>query len=133
MPNAGYADDPTIPDPSELWRRIPPKQIVPDENLGGLRPSSAAFDNHRNGSPMSVHLADVLAELGRGPNTVLVGHDDFALAAITAGLARECGQGVARDPLPEEPAHGLVFGKKTKAVRKILALGYRWVIPPRGA
>jgi hypothetical protein len=132
MPNAGYANDPTILNPSELWRRIPPRWIVPDENLGGLRPSSAAFDNHSDGSPMSILLADVLAGLGRGPDTVLLGHENYALASITAGLARECGQGVARDPLPEEPAHGLVFGKKTRPVRRKLALGCRWVIPPQG-
>jgi len=133
MPSAGYADDPTIPDSSELWRRIAPEQIVSDENLGGLRPSSAAFDNHPNGSPMSVCLADVLADLGRGPSTVMVGHNDFSLAAITAGLARECNQGVARDPLPEEPAHGSVIGKKIYAVRKKLASRCRWVIEPQGA
>jgi hypothetical protein len=130
MADAGYADDITIPNEAELWRRVSPRHFVNDENLGIVRPSSAAFDDHPNGSPMSVYLAEVLIQMGRGPDTVLVGHNNFALAAITAGLARECGQGVARDPLPEEPPHALVFGQKTKPVSRKFALGSRWVVLP---
>jgi hypothetical protein len=79
---------------------------------------------------MSVVLAEVIAEMGRAPADVLAGCDGFALAMITAGLARECKHGVAREPLPEEPAHAIVFGKKTKPVIRKLATGARWVIPP---
>ena len=130
MENGGYRDDPTILDEAELWRRVPSWHFVQDENLGQIRPSKAAFDNHPNGSPMSVVLAHVVAETGRGPDAVLAGHKGFALAAITAGLARECQQGVAREPLPNEPAHAVVFGKKTNGVKKRLARGARWVVPP---
>jgi hypothetical protein len=52
-----YIDDPTISDETELWRRIPPWHFFHDENLGRIRPSSAAFENHPDGSPMSVLLA----------------------------------------------------------------------------
>lgn len=130
MGNGGYTDDPTILDGAELWRRIPPWHFIKDENLGQIRPSKAAFDNHPNGSPMSVVLADVVAEAGRGPDAVLAGHKGFALAAITARLARECQQGIAREPLPDEPAHAMVFGKKTDGVKKRLARGAHWVVPP---
>jgi hypothetical protein len=63
----------------------------------------------------------------------LAGTEGFALAAVTAGLARECGQGIARDPLPDQPAHALVFaqrGTKTKSVMRRLAKAARWVIEP---
>jgi hypothetical protein len=130
MADAGYTDDPTIPDQAELFRRIPPCHFVPDQNSGGLRPSSAAFNDHPNGSPMSVVLADVLAAMGRRPDDVLAGHIGFALAKITAGFARECQQGVAREPLEDEPAHAVVFGRKTKAVMRKLATEAHWVIPP---
>ena len=123
-------DDPTIPDQAELWRRIPPWHFVRDENLGRVRPSSAAFDNHPNGSPMSILLAEEVTAAGRGPDTALSGHERFALASITAGLARDCGQGIAREPLPDEPAHGVVFGEKTKRTKKRLATGAQWVVPP---
>ena len=79
---------------------------------------------------MSVVLADMVTESGRGPTAVLAGHKGFALAAITAGLARQCEQGVAREPLPDEPAHAAVFGKKTDSVKKRLARGSRWIVPP---
>ena len=130
MGNGEYSDDSTILDEAELWRRIPPWHFVKDENVGQVRPSKAAFDNHPNGSPMSVVLADAVIESGRGPGAVLTGHEGFALAAITAGLARECQQGVAREPLPDEPAHAVVFGRKTDSVKKKLARGSRWIAPP---
>lgn len=81
---------------------------------------------------MSVLLADIVERDGRSAADALAGHEGFALAAITAGLARQCDQGVARDPLPEEPAHGVVVGKKTDSVRKRFAKGAEWVIPPPG-
>jgi len=124
-----HLDDATIPDEADLWRRIPPWHFVLDQNSGQIRPSSAAFDNDPNGSPMSV----VLGAESSGPEAVLAGHSGFALASFTAGLARECHQGIARDPLPEEPAHALVFGPKTKAVRRRLARESVWVIPPPAA
>jgi hypothetical protein len=123
---APYSDDPTITDEAALWRRIPPWHFVPDENTGQVRPSSAAFDNDPNGSPMSV----VLAAEAIGPEQVLAGHPGFALASIKVGLVRECQQGVVRDPLPDEPAHALVFGHKTKMVRRRMAREATWVVPP---
>ncbi len=128
----GYADDPTIRDDAVLWRRVPvdPIHYVFDQNLGRVRPSSAAFEDSPDGTPMSVQLAQIVAETGRGPEDVLVGYHGFALAAITAGLSRGCRQGVARAPLPDEPAHAVVFGTKTRKIRGRLAKGSQWVIPP---
>jgi len=87
MGNGGYSDDLTVPNEAQLLRRIPPWYFIKDENSGQIRPSSAAFGNHPNGSPMSVILADLLAQAGRDPEAALVGHEEFALASITAGLA----------------------------------------------
>ena len=79
---------------------------------------------------MSILLAEEVASSSRGTEAALTGHQGFALSQLTAGLARECGQGVARDPLPDEPAHGLVFGEKTRRIRKKLAVGSQWVVLP---
>lgn len=130
MAERNYVDDPSVADAAVLWRRIPPWHFVLDENLGGFRPSSAAFENNPNGSPMSVVLADDVAASGRSPQDVLAGHAGFALAAFAAGLARECRQGVMRDPLPEEAAHALVFGEKPERVGRRIAKSATWVIPP---
>jgi hypothetical protein len=77
---------------------------------------------------MSIILADILAQTGRDPAATLVGHEEFALALITAGLARECGQGITREPLLDEPAHAIVFGEKPKRVqRKLAKESHRWL------
>lgn len=130
MPMHEYADDPSILNEEALWRRIPPGWVVWDHNRGTARPSSQAFRDDSDGSPMSVFLAAVMQEIGRGPYDAIAGHTGYALAWMTAGLARRCEQGVARDPLPDEPAHGVVFGKKTRSARKTFAREAAWVIPP---
>jgi hypothetical protein len=127
---SGDLDDPTITDDTDLWRRIPPQWFVLDENRGGIRPASAAFDDDPDGGHMSVFLATVMLELGRGPQDALAGHPGFALAAITAAVARAAGQAIVRRPTPEEPAHAEVVGRKTGSVKKALYRAARWVVPP---
>lgn len=123
-------DDAAIHDDAELWRRINPKWVVRDENRGGLRVSSAAFDDSPDGSPTSVLLTDVVRETGRTEDDVLRGFDGFGLASITAGKARGCEQGISRDPpVPGEPAHAYLFGRKTKSLKRCLARQAEWVVP----
>jgi len=128
-----YEDDLSIVDDAELWRRIPRMWVIWDNNLHQMRPTSQAFQDHPSGTPMSVVLADVLEERGDSPDKVLTGHPDFALASLTARLARACNQKVARDPLPDEPAHALVVGKKSGSVRRRFATECRWVVSPLGS
>lgn len=128
MADQPCADDLTIADDAVLWRRIHPMWAVPDENGGGLRVSSAAFDNSPDGSPTSILIAEVVLAGRRGPEVVV--HEGYGLASLKAREARECGQAVVRDPLPDEPAHGLLVGPKTKSVRRRLAAAACWVITP---
>ena len=80
-----FTEDKSIGDEEVLWRRIPPWHLIFDENLGRTRPSKAAFDDHPNGSPMSILLAAAVLESGRSAEQVLDAHNGFAMAAITAG------------------------------------------------
>jgi hypothetical protein len=114
-----YADDATIPDEAELWRRIPPWWFHHDAALDRPRPAKAAFDDDRDGNPMSV----VIAAESRGPQTVLAGHVGFALVSFTAALARQCNLRVVRAPTTDEPAHALVVGRKTDSIKRRLDLG----------
>lgn len=123
-------DDATITDDSDLWRRINQFWVIRDENAGGVRVSSAAFDDSRDGSPTSILLATIVRESGRTEMDVLAGFDGYALANLRAGEARRCHQGVARDPLPDEPAHALLFGPKSKANKRCLACHATWIIWP---
>jgi hypothetical protein len=125
-----FTDDASLRDEINLWRRIPPWHVIFDENLQRWRPSSAAFDNDADGEPMSVVIAEEALAQGRSPAALVVGHEGYGLASVTVGLVRACGQGVTRDPMPDEPAHALVFGPKPKSVQRRLAKGAVWVIPP---
>lgn len=133
MAAQGYTDDPTIGDDVLLLRRIPsnpPLWVVWDDNEQQWRPSSAAFQD-QEGSSVSIVLACELERTGRPLTDALASHaEGFALAAITAGCARENGQIVIRDPTADEPAHGLIVGKKTRAVRKRLAKATVWIVLP---
>jgi hypothetical protein len=121
-----FTDDPTITNTDLLLRRIPPAWWVYDEALQRKRPTTAAFDDPE----MSVALASVLHDLAEPLTAPLRGHDGFALVSLGPELARACGQAVCRDPLPEDPAHGLVVGKKTESIKKKFARNCAWVVPP---
>jgi hypothetical protein len=121
-----YEDDHTIPDNADLWRRIHPTQIIDDDNQRRTRPTPAAFTDSTNGSPMSV----VIAAECDGPDRVLAGHERYGLASFKAQVARESGLGIVRDPLPDQPAHALVFGPKSKKVQSQLAKAAEWVVLP---
>lgn len=132
MPDAthDYVDDLTIGNDALLWRNIPHWHLVDDANRGCKPISSAAFDDPPNGTPMSVVLGDEVFASGREPSSLIVSLDGFFLASVPAGLARSINQGVSRQPLLEEPAHAVVFGKKTNSVRKRFAREATWIIGP---
>jgi len=128
-----YPDDPTVADGADLLRRIPPNHVIYDENLKQHRPSSQAFRDDRDGDPMSVYLSPVLVSENRELSAVLTGHQGFALAAVTAGLARSLSQTVHPDPIPEESSHAVVCGDKESGSRRVartLAKAAVWVVRP---
>ena len=131
MPDPDYQDDRTIPDSERLLRRIFPGWYVPDPKVVlGRRVTSQAFQNASNGTGMSVHLASVLASLGLADQSVLRGYDGYGLAQITAGLARQWGQRLARRPEPDWPAHAEVLGNKAKPVQRAFAAAAKVLIEP---
>ena len=130
MADTSYVDDPSIADKAPLWRRIPPWHFVYDDNLGRVRPSRAAFENHPDGTPMSVALGEDVLNAGRTAESVIAGNESFGLVSFPAGLARAKDQGVMRKPTAEEPAHAEVFGKKTGSVKKAIAKECEWVVAP---
>ena len=68
---------------------------------------------------MSIAIDDTLTEINLSPESLLIGHEGFSLAAFPALIARENNQGIMRNPLENDPAHGEVFGKKTKGVKEL--------------
>ena len=126
MPDHVFEDDPTISGDERLLRRIHPSHVNWDDS-GDPNISSAAFKDPE----LSVNLSSVMLETGRVPGDAIRGYAGFGLAAITAADARSQQQAVARDPLPEEPAHGVVYGpKKRGGVSTKLRDAAQWVVIP---
>lgn len=118
------ADDRSIPDATELWRRIPPWEWVPDDSMpNGWRPSSAAFENDE----LSVVIA---AECTGGVSTLLRNHEGFGVASFTVGQVRAHGWGIVRAPDDELPGHAHVLGKKSRGKRAALARSCRMIRDP---
>jgi hypothetical protein len=124
-------DDPSIADETRLFRRINPHWIVFDKNRVCVAQVLKTFNDSQDGSSMSVFIEDILASSGLQAADLL--RDEWAqhfVAAITAGWARQCGQGVRRTPTSTEPAHADVRGNKPANVRKKLAGPAEWIVAP---
>lgn len=124
-----FPNDPAIPDNEVLCRRVPPWHFFLDENLGRVRPSSAAFEDDDDGDPMSVYLFGVVQAEQRSAESLLNGHAGYALSGLTAGLAREHRQTVHPDGRGDS-AHAVVCGPKTDRTRRNFARSSHWVVPP---
>jgi hypothetical protein len=80
---------------------------------------------------LSVNLESVMVRDGRPPADAIRSYAGYGLAAITTAHARSLNQAVARDPQPEEPAHGVVYGRKNRGgVGGKLRDGAVWVVKP---
>jgi hypothetical protein len=121
-------DDPSILGDDPLWRRVHPTQVIFDKNQGVHRPSSSAFADHPNGTPMSIVLGKDACAKGRTGEDLLVKFDGYSLTAITASVARKSKQIVYRAPVPDEPDHAEVKGVKPKAVQRSFAKLATWVV-----
>lgn len=126
-----YVDDSAISDDEILWRRVHYSNIVIDDNQGRVRPSSAAFSDSSDRSPMSALRAKVVAETARHPMDVLAANHPW-LTSMRVHFLRSLELGV--DPRPhqgdEDAAHVYVFGKKTGSTKAAIAGNAEWVIGP---
>jgi hypothetical protein len=121
-------NDPTVPDDSLVFRRVPPDQVVRDAT-GDRTVSTAAFNSR--GGPLSVGLEVLLRELRHEPLVMLQGYPTHGLAGLTAARVRqpdpehpEKRLGVTKDRDPDEPPwHGSITGKITDSLGKKLAAG----------
>ena len=121
-------NDSSIADEVVLWRRVHPAQIVQDDNLDEMRPSSQAFQNTSGTNGMSVNIASETTI-----DDTLQGYEDHYIVSLEAGGVRSLGQGVVRNPLPENPAHAEVTGKKKGSIKKRLSEASIWVVSPESA
>lgn len=125
-----FPNDPTVSADVALLRRIPPWHFYFDPKAGRLRPRSAAFEDDDDGDPMSVYRRDIIDLDNGNVQRVMVGHEKFALASLTAGQFRAKDQTIFPSPLPEEPSHTKICGPKTGSTKRWFAKMATWVIPP---
>jgi hypothetical protein len=126
MSHQPYQDDATICDGERLFRRVHIAQLVRDDDTGLTRISSGVFKD----KDLSVHIESVLTEIGRSAESCLQNCNAHKLMSITAGSARQFGQAICRDPVPEDLSHGLVYGSKNKpSIHNGLRAAAVWVIP----
>ena len=123
-------DDLTISDEDRLFRRVPPEWVVCDDNRRPIAVSSAAFSNSSDGSGMSVSIESVMTRKNLSEQDILREYEGFGLVAITAGLAREKGQGIVKKPTDRDPAHGEVTGKKRVSVKRAFKRNAEWIVRP---
>ena len=132
MADPSQEDDPSIPNESYVYRRIPPGEINQDPELKRWRPKSGYFNDHPQNGPLSVDLGVVMRENNEKEDAALRGLDDYLLIKLKVDFVRKLGLGVVRDRDEENPAHGLIKGKKTNSTLKKLAKHAIWVITPPG-
>jgi hypothetical protein len=126
MATRSFEDDPTILGDERLLRRIPLTWVDWDEQ-GNAAISSAAFKDKE----LSINLESTMARGARQAEDCIRLYPGYGLAAITASHARSLQQVVVRDPLPEEPAHGVVYGQKKRGgIAGKLRDGAVWVVIP---
>lgn len=104
----------------ELYRRVPDFWIKENSI------SSAAFQNTSNTDDMSVDLARLTS-----PIETVSEYPDCGVASFLAGNARNLGQQVLHDPVPQNLAHSTVRGKKNSRIRKKLAECSKIILPPQ--
>lgn len=95
-----------------FYRRIHSTQFTKDKNTGLWRFSSAAFRD----PSLSCDDSQILKQHGLDYNFCLKGFLEFSLAAMPAQLVLDMGQRIVPDPLPNNPAHTLIMGKKSQSI-----------------
>ena len=126
MAEDARADDTTIRNTDRLFRRVRENQLVKLED-GSRRVSSALF----KAAEMSVNIESLMIEQGRPPEDTLTGYPGEYLTSIIAGDVRAHGLRIVKQTeLPNDPAHGLVLGKKRDSFANAMARSHQWIVPP---
>lgn len=99
-------DDSSIGDNEILWRRVHPTQIDLIAETGLPDVSSGTFSTREEVS-ISIASEGVLEDFVRD-------YPEHSVIEFTAGAARALGCTVVRDPQPNDPAHALVCGTRSR-------------------
>lgn len=122
-------DDAALNRHSKLVRNINPQHhLVPDENIGGLRITSAAF-SATSGDPsygMSVDLVQLMEAAGAAETCKVP--PGFGAVVVMVGDARDLALKVGPDPVPTNEFHGQVWGVTKKKRSTIHSIVKEWLV-----
>src|SRR5450432_3326100 len=126
MADDARRDDPTILSGDRLFRRVRPNQLVPEPD-GTQRPSSAVFKVFE----LSVNIESLMFQQRRMPEDTLTKYPGEYLTSITAQQVRAYNHPIVKDgEPPNDPAHGLVLGKKKDSFANAMTRQHQWIVPP---
>jgi hypothetical protein len=120
---SGIRNDPSISDDEIIWRRI--YQVVYDNNLKRVRPTSACYSQNDPGTDVSVYVGSI----AQSAAVVMQGGREQYLGALRAGFIRSLGLGIVFDPSTGGPGHALIRGRKTRSMLDKMAKAASWVPP----
>ena len=120
------ADDAAIADDVVVVRRIPPGRWY---HADDERPHSDNFANSPDGSGTSVDIVDPDYSLTVAISALPPG---FGAVLVKVSDIRAAGLGIVRNPIPGNPFHATMQGKKRESVRKRLCKSCRtsWAKKP---
>ncbi len=119
-------DDKSILDEDRLLRRVRANQLV---GVGAsARPSSAVF----KAEELSVNIESLMVQQGRPLADALEKYPEESLASVRADEVRKFPHPIVRDTAPpNDPAHGLVLGKKKDSFANAMVRCHQWIVPPQ--
>ena len=112
---------PAIEDSDLLMRRVRPSETTTDREGGPRRPSSDAFKQDGAEGETSVYLlSETTAEL------ITADFPNVYVAVVEAGLLRQLGLEVERNPLEGELGHCVITGRKTRSILRVISRACQW-------
>ena len=119
-------DDLTILDTDRLFRRVPPNQWITFSD-GTSRISSSLFKHER----MSINIESLMIQQARRPEDTLQGYPTHYLTSIIAAEVRKFALPIVNDTdPPNDPAHGLILGKKKDSFANAMVRSHKWIVEP---
>jgi hypothetical protein len=111
-------------------RRVSAQLVITDAKTGGRRISSMTFkpSSGLNGG-MSVDLQQSIEAAGMDARAYVTTPRWMGSLRFEAGALRAEGFMVGFDPLPDNPHHGEVWGKFSKAQQRRMAEIALWFVP----
>jgi hypothetical protein len=122
-------DHQDIAEDDGIIRRISDEHIVSASRPGTRRISSMAFKGSSDApGGMSVDIESLIIEAGQNPREFVTTLRFMGSVYFKAGFLRSVGLLVGYDPLPENAAHGEVWGNFSRGVQRHLRAAAIWYV-----